>query len=99
MMVRFSRQALVDLAEIARTIAKDNPRRSETFTDELEASCLTLAGAPEAFQVFARRGKQEIRRKPYGNYLILYRMAGPNIDILRIVHGARNYKKQFPSVT
>ncbi|MFO1027536.1 MAG: type II toxin-antitoxin system RelE/ParE family toxin [Acetobacteraceae bacterium] len=32
-----------------------------------------------------------IRRRPYGAYLIFYRIDDSRITILRIVHSARNY--------
>ncbi|WP_306839960.1 type II toxin-antitoxin system RelE/ParE family toxin [Neorhizobium huautlense] len=96
MKVRFSRQARADLAEITAVISRDNPRRAETYTDELEAACTGLSDTPEAFQVFRRRNGQEIRRRPYGNYVILYRINGRHVDILRIIHGARNYQRLFP---
>jgi toxin ParE1/3/4 len=95
MKVRFSRQARADLAEITAVISKDNPYRAETYTDELEAACSGLADMPDAFQIFLRRNGQEIRRNPHGNYVILYRVTIGHVDILRIIHGARDYQGLF----
>ncbi len=33
-----------------------------------------------------------IRRRPYGNYLIFHRVAGNTIEILHVLHGARDYE-------
>ncbi len=32
-----------------------------------------------------------MRRRVHGAYLILYRIGGERLDILRIIHGARDY--------
>ena len=93
MKVRFSRQARADLAEITKKISQDNPRRAETYTDELEAACIGLSDMPDALQIFGRRNWQEIRRIPHVNYVILYRVTTGHIDILRIIHGARDYQR------
>lgn len=53
MKVRFSRQARADPAEITAVMSKDNPRRAETYTDELEAACTSLSDMPQAFQIFS----------------------------------------------
>jgi toxin ParE1/3/4 len=97
MNVRFSRQARADLANIAGFVAKDNPARADSFTDELEASSLALSQMPNAFQVFGSRNGQEVRQKPHGSHVILYRVTAHHVDILRIVHGARDYRKTFLS--
>lgn len=97
MKVRFSRQSRADLVEITRAISKDNPRRAETFADELEAACIGLSDMPNEFQVFSQRNGQEVRRRPHGNYIIIYRVVTGHIDILRIIHGARNYQRLFRS--
>lgn len=95
MKVRFSRQARADLAEITAVISKDNPHRAGTYTDELEATCTSLSDMPEAFQVFMHRNGHHVRRRPHGNYVIVYRVAAGYVDILRIIHGARDYTKLF----
>lgn len=95
MNVRFSRQARADLANITKTIARDNPARADSFTDELEAASLALSSMEKAFQILGTRAGQEVRKKPHGNYVILYRVTAHHVDILRIIHGARNYRKDF----
>lgn len=95
MKVRFSRKARADLANITRAIAKDNPARASSFADELETASLALSSMEKAFQILGTRNGQEVRQKPHGNYVILYRVTANHVDILRIIHGARNYRKVF----
>jgi toxin ParE1/3/4 len=93
MIVRFSRRARNDLADIARAIAAANPIRAESFLSELEISCLELATMANAFQVVGTRNGHTIRRRPHGNYVIVYRADRQQVDILRIFHAARDYRK------
>jgi plasmid stabilization system protein ParE len=34
-----------------------------------------------------------IRRRPWGNYLIFYRVGDDSVQILHVLHGARDYEK------
>ncbi|AYD02677.1 type II toxin-antitoxin system RelE/ParE family toxin [Neorhizobium sp. NCHU2750] len=95
MKVRFSRQSHVDLLNITGNIAKDNPARADSFADELEAASLALSDMPKAFRVLTGRDGREVHLKPHGKYVIIYRVTERNVDILRIIHGARNYRGAF----
>jgi toxin ParE1/3/4 len=33
-----------------------------------------------------------VRRRPYGNYLIFYRISDDRIEVLHVLHGARDYE-------
>jgi toxin ParE1/3/4 len=46
---------------------------------------------PQAFPLLPEWEEQGIRRRSYGNYLIFYRIAGDVVEILHILHGARDY--------
>lgn len=90
MPVIFSPAARRDLLDIAERIAVDNPVRAET--EELRERCLDLASAPLAFQAIGRYRRRAIRRRPYGRYLIFYRASRDLVEIIRILHGARDYE-------
>jgi plasmid stabilization system protein ParE len=85
--------AASDLEEIAEHIAKDAPRRALSFVRELRQSALALARSPTAYPFASRFERLGVRRRVHGNYLILYRVEGDRLDILRIVHGARDYAR------
>lgn len=98
MIVRLTPAAKTDLEAIGDWIAQDSPRRAETFVAELRDACLTLAELPEGFALVPRYESAGIRRRIYGNYLIFYRIVAREIQVLHILHGARDYEAiLFPS--
>jgi toxin ParE1/3/4 len=92
MKVRIGRAAMADLLAIGRYIKQDNPFRSQTFIQELEDKCLELADLPLAFPIIPHSKNKTIRRRVHGNYLILYRVVGEQVQVLRILHGARDHQ-------
>lgn len=80
-----------DLESIGDWIAKDNPERAASFIVELRQSCFDVGPWPLAFPLLAHRQHDDIRRKVHGSYLIFYRVRREAIEILRILHGARDY--------
>jgi toxin ParE1/3/4 len=92
MKVRFSAKAKSDLLEIGLWIAQDNPARAESFVDEIENACARLADAPRAFPLLPGHETSGIRRRPHGSYLVLYVIGIEAVEIVRILHGARDYE-------
>jgi addiction module RelE/StbE family toxin len=90
--VVFTRFAKADLEEIGDYIARDNPQRALSFVQELRAAARGLAECPRAFPVIARYERHGVRRRPFGNYLIFYRIEADQLVILRILHGAWDYE-------
>ena len=91
MKVAFTSEALDDLRDIAEHIAKDAPRRALSFVRELRESARQVGKAPRASPIDPRYENLAVRRRVHGNYLILYRIIGDRVDILRIIHGARDH--------
>ena len=81
-----------DLLQIGREIRKDNPARAETFVAELYERCQRLGGMPRAFPLLPDWEDSGVRRRPHGNYLIFYRVGAEQIEILHVLHGAREYE-------
>ena len=80
-----------DLIDIWCTIALDNPRAADRVLDTIAAGILQLADFPESGP---RRPEiaADARALTVGNYLVLYRTTPERVEILRIVHGARDVK-------
>jgi len=93
MEVVFSSRARADLREIAAYIADDNPSRAESFVNDLEQTCIDLANMPRAFPLVPRYRNRGYRRRSYRGYLIFYVVLGEFIEIVRILHGARDYSR------
>lgn len=87
-----SQEAEHDFERIADFIAQDNPRRSVSFVRELVASCMKLLDMPQRFQLLDDKHKSGIRRMPYRNYLIFYRVSESRIMILRILNSSQDYE-------
>jgi toxin ParE1/3/4 len=67
-------------------------RRAETFVQQLEQKCLELGSMPRAFPFVPHRMNKDVRRRVHGNYLIFYRIDADWIDVLHVLHGARDYE-------
>src|SRR5437867_12553857 len=92
MIVVITAAAESDLESIADWIAQDNPTRALTFITELRRRCETLVDAPKGYALVPRYDALGIRRRPYRDYLIFYRIAGETIEILHVLHSARDYE-------
>jgi toxin ParE1/3/4 len=89
--VEFTAPALLELEAIAEWIAQDNPARAYAFVNELEKACLDIGRRPASYPYFDRRRVHGVRRRGYGNYLIFYREGPDGVQILHVLHGARDY--------
>jgi plasmid stabilization system protein ParE len=95
--VALTPEAERDLEEIGDWIARESPRRAISFVAELRAACAGLADNALRFQLVDRRKRLDVRRRPYGNYLIFYRVRGDAVEILHVLHGARDFSTMaFP---
>ena len=92
MKVVITNAALDDLLQIGRVIAIDKPRRAETFVSEIYDRCQRLGTMPRAFPLLPYWEEQGIRRRPFGDYLIFYRINKDQVEILHILHGARDFE-------
>jgi toxin ParE1/3/4 len=91
---RLRPRAAADLEEIGDYIARDNPRRAESFTAELEDKCRVLGDNPHI-----GRPRDELRHGlrsfVHGEYVIIYQPNANGVDIVRILHGRRDLTALF----
>jgi toxin ParE1/3/4 len=83
-----------DLEELWFFIAQDDPAAADRWIDTLEEKIRLLADNPlmgPARPDIAR----ELRYHPVGNHLLLYRVIQGGIEIVRVVHGARDLLDLF----
>ena len=87
--LHLSDPALADLRNIRRYIAKDDPVAAKRFIGELVALCEKLAEMP-------RMGRERpdiaegVRAFPMNRYLVVYRITDNGVEILHVVHSARD---------
>ncbi len=83
-----------DLIDIWVTIALDNRRAADKFHSELKSRMAQLVVFPESGPL-RQEIAQDLRTLSCRNYLILYRIMPEDVDIVRIVHGARDFTTLF----
>ncbi|MEQ1888587.1 MAG: type II toxin-antitoxin system RelE/ParE family toxin [Alphaproteobacteria bacterium] len=95
-MAGFKRTAKADddLLDIWLYIAEDNPPAATRLLHSIDEKCALLGNNPKL-----GRARPDIapglRYFTEGNYLILYREISDEVEIVRVLHGARNLKDIF----
>lgn len=87
-------QAEADLQQIWEFIADDNVDSADRLIEQIHAKAQMLAESPGV----GRRREDLLpflRSYPLGNYVIFYRIVDDGIDVIRILHGARNIDRIF----
>lgn len=87
--IKRTAQAEEDLIDIWLYIAHDDVRAADRVLDNIEEKFLLLADQPGLGP--ARPDiAPDLRYSPVRRYLILYRQITDGIEIVRVVHGARD---------
>ena len=89
-----------DIAEAFLYISQDSVDAAVRFLVAVRADARKLAEMPGmgATREFARPDLQGVKFWPIGgfrNHLIFYRRIEDGIEVLRVIHGARNIDRQF----
>jgi toxin ParE1/3/4 len=92
MIVVITDPAEIDLEAIGDWIARESPTRALSLVRELRRACEALVELPQGYALVPRYEHAGIRRRVHGNYLIFYRIAEDIIEVLHVLHGARDYE-------
>jgi toxin ParE1/3/4 len=92
--------AAADLIEIASFIAEDNLDAVERFLDAAEETFAHLAAMPlmgrtVPFQHPQAQDMRVWRVRGVANYLIFYRAVAQGIEVIRVLHAARDIEGLF----
>ena len=87
-------QAEADLIEIWTYIAQDSLTRADKLLDEIDEKSHTLAHSPFIGKARDELGPK-IRSFPIGNYVLFYQPIEDGIEIIRVLHGARDIEALF----
>jgi len=90
-------QVIRDLIELATYIAEDNLDASDRFLAAAEETFNQLAKMPKIGKLcqFSHPNLTDIRQhaiKNFRRYLIFYRLTNSGIEVLRVIHGARDFE-------
>lgn len=87
-------QAAADLTEIWAYIAEDSPDHADAFLDRIGRELRSLARKPKM-----GRARPELsaalRSLPVGRYVIFYVPRPRGIEVVRVLHGARDLDSLF----
>lgn len=94
MILKWTEAAKKDIDSLIDYIAQDNLLAAIGVGDEIERQVNLLAEHPKLGRIGRVKGTRElvINRTPY---IAAYKISNDAIYILRVLHGARNWKKQF----
>ena len=86
--------AEADLIDIWIHVALDNPAAADQLLDRIGEKIALLADFPEA-GVLREDIAEGVRMLAVGNYVVLYRLAASGVEVVRVVHGARDVTALF----
>ena len=88
MIVRYARQAIADLEEARAYIAAERPETAEAMAQRIRSAIEGLRQSPERGRPGRVPGTRElvVARTPF---VVPYRIAGREIQVLAVLHGAR----------
>lgn len=95
-MTRVTRRPLAadDIAEVWDCIAEDNLNAADRWIDRLDEQFGFLATQPLMGRARPELGP-ELRSYPFGRYMIFYAPLADGIDVIRVLHGARDIDAVF----
>jgi plasmid stabilization system protein ParE len=96
---QFTPQAVADLFDIWSFIAPDNSTAADRVEEAVFRACDFLADSPLAGRIRKELTPHPVRFwvvQQYSNYLIVYDPEKKPLQIIRILHGARDLSKVLP---
>lgn len=87
--VAWSLLATRDLESIVEHISRDSEFYAAAVARELVAAARSLAIFPERGRVVPEYEDPVVREIIVGRYRLIYRARGERVEVLRVIHGAR----------
>ncbi|MEM9217440.1 MAG: type II toxin-antitoxin system RelE/ParE family toxin [Cyanobacteria bacterium P01_F01_bin.150] len=87
--VRWSKQALEDLAAIGEFIARDSSSMAQSFVDRIFAAVERLEAFPNSGRVVPELKQNSIREIIFSSYRIVYSVDVDVVNILTVFHAAK----------
>lgn len=91
--VRWSRQAVADLEEIAQYIAEDAPGAARHFVRRVREASRSLRRFPGRGRRVPELQPSELRELLLADYRLIYRIDSEAVEIVTLVHGARDLSR------
>ena len=91
--LKWSPQAVSDLESICDFIALDSKQYALLFAQGVVESLEELEAHPRIGRVVPEYQEECLRERLYQNYRLVYELVEDNIEIVAIVHGARDINR------
>lgn len=94
--IKWTEKASTHLQTIHDYIARESKTYATRFIKSLIKATLKLEMMPYCGRIVPELEDYGFREVVYRNYRIIYRITGNEVvEILAVIHGARNFKKAF----
>jgi len=93
--VRWTKPAKLDLKQIHDYIARDSRYYAERVSLEIVEKSEILNSFPDAGRIVPEIGNPNIRELFLYSYRLIYEIFPDKIEILALIHGKRNFMKEF----
>lgn len=90
MRVVITDEARRDLVDIWAYLKQETPFHADAVMDRLEAACAELIASAGHYPLLPGREERGVRRRVAKPYNILYRVRGDLIEVVHVLHGARD---------
>jgi plasmid stabilization system protein ParE len=87
--VVWSPQALEDVDAICGYVGRDAPRFAAVFAERIFAAVDDLKSFPRSGRMVPEIGRDDYREVIFQSYRIIYRLLGPDVEVVTVHHGAR----------
>jgi toxin ParE1/3/4 len=91
--LRWSESAVGDLEELCNYIANDSEEYARNFARRIIDKIETVAAFPYLGRIVPEFNNKMIREILLLNYRLVYRIHEENIEIVRIIHHARDFNQ------
>ena len=88
--VAVTAEARADFREIATYLRGESPVLAIRVVRQLRIAALELGDRALRYALLPRHEESGIRRRVVGSYNIFYRVAGDRVDVLHVLHHARD---------
>ncbi|RYE85861.1 MAG: type II toxin-antitoxin system RelE/ParE family toxin [Hyphomicrobiales bacterium] len=86
-------EAAHDLQEIHAYLLREAPSQADVALARLEAACTNLAETALQYPLFPGREERGVRRRVVRPYNVLYRLRGDLVEVVHVLHGARDAER------
>ena len=90
--IEWSPTAESEFIEILEYITHESPQYALSFYDQVQENLANISEFPEIGRIVPELDEQNVRELIIGSYRLIYRNYTDKIQIIRLLHGARNFR-------